>query len=120
MRLSSILRLLPRIDPEAGVLDRAPQGSFSLPEGYGPILERLPQLLRLCRLKRKRKRLGFVALRSDGQGTYWFQPTRNYITALNESLYSLETLADAPEQQAPPSEEVNRLYRELSEQLEEL
>lgn len=120
MRLSTILRLIPRIDPKAGILEQAPEGSYTVPEDYRRLVETLQDLLKLCRLKNKKKRLGFLALNSDGRGTYWFRGTRNYLTALNESLYSLETLADIREESRRGSEEINRLYRELSEGLGEL
>ncbi len=124
MRLATILKLLPRVDPQAGILDSVPEGNYTLPESYEELLGLLPELLKPCRLKKKKKRLGFLALNSDGQGTFWFRATRNYLTALNESLYSLESLADAPDQAVPPARqarsEINRLYRELSRELEEL
>lgn len=120
MRLSTILKLIPRIDPKAGILERAPEGSYTVPEDYHRLVETLQDLLKLCRLKNKKKRLGFLALHTDGRGAYWFRGTRNYLTALNESLYSLETLADVREESRRGSEEINRLYRELSEGLGEL
>jgi ATP-dependent helicase HrpA len=129
MRLTTILKVLPNIDPQRGIVERIPEGSLELPDGYPRLQEMLPDLLKLCRLRKAKRRLGFLALHTDGQGRYWFQGTRNYLTALNESLYSLETLADAPAE-VPASlpagaaeaahREVNRLYRELSTQLEEL
>jgi ATP-dependent helicase HrpA len=118
MRLSTVLRLIPRIDVQAGVLQRIPEGSYSLPEDFDVLEGSLDDLLRLCRLPNKKKRLGFLALHTDGGGNYWFKGTRNYVTALNESLYSLENLAD--EEELRSAAEINRVYRELSEALEEL
>jgi len=120
MRLSTILRLLPKVDLEGGILEQTGGRTIQLPEGYDELAARLGDLLRVCRLKKKQKRLGFLALHTDGQGNYWFRGTRNYITALNESLYSLETLADAPEAALKPAQEINRAYRELARALEEL
>ena len=118
MRLSTILRILPRIDPEKGILDRPGETPFtpaSAPAGFS---DRLQELLRPCRLKKRARKLGFTGMLTDGQGNYWFKGSRNYLTALKESLYSLETLADAPE--VPDREEINALYRTLSRELEEL
>ena len=89
-----------------------------VPEDYPRLVGWLTDLLKLCRLPKKQKRLGFLTLHTDGQHTYWFRSTRNYITALNESLYSLETLAD--EKTLDSSAETNRVYRELSRGLETL
>jgi ATP-dependent helicase HrpA len=118
MRLSTILRILPHIDPEKGILERPVEQPFapsSAPAGFSGLLQ---GLLRPCRLKKRASKLGFLALFTDSQGSYWFKGSRNYLTALKESLYSLETLADAPE--VPDREEINTLYRALSRQLEEL
>jgi ATP-dependent helicase HrpA len=116
MRLSTILKLIPRIQP-AEILQNIPSGSFT-PEDDLAILENaLSNLLKLCRLAKRRKQLGFLALHTDGQGKYWFQGTRNYLTALKESLYSLEALAD---EQNGSGGEINRAYRELAEELESL
>ncbi|MBN1837394.1 MAG: ATP-dependent RNA helicase [Spirochaetales bacterium] len=120
MRLSTILRLVPKVDLEAGIMEQAPAETLCLPEGYERLAARLKDLLRVCRIKRKQKRLGFLTLHTDGQGSYWFKGTRNYITALNESLYSLETLADAPATAGKPAQEINRAYRQLARTLEEL
>jgi len=119
-RLATILKLLPRINPEEGISQGVPDRSYRIPEDRDPLIQALPSVLKLCKLKKHKKRLGFITLHSDGQGTYWFRATRNYITALNESLYSLETLADVQETKTPYSEEVNRLYRQLSFELEAL
>jgi hypothetical protein len=118
MRLSTILRILPRLDLGKPVLEKPVELPFSLPQVPADFPQRLRELLRPCRLKKRSSKLGFVSLFSDGQGTYWFRGSRNYLTALKESLYSLETLADAAE--LPERGEVSALYRELSRELEEL
>jgi len=118
MRLSTILRLVPRLQMERGILARPAEEPFGEPPP--DFAERLADLLRPCRLKRRTKKLGFLALFTDGQGSYWFKGTRNYLSALRESLYSLESLADAPADRMPHAEQVNAVYRALSQQLEEL
>jgi RNA helicase HrpA len=118
MRLSTILRLVPRLAPEKGILERPDEEPFSAPPP--DFTQRLADLLRPCRLKKRAKKLGFLALYTDGQGSYWFKATRNYLSALRESLFSLETLADAPAELMPHLELINAAYRSLSRQLEEL
>jgi RNA helicase HrpA len=118
MRLSTILRILPRLDLGRPVLERPEEAPFSLPAVPADFPLRLRELLRPCRLKKRSSKLGFVSLLTDGQGVYWFKGSRNYLTALKESLYSLETLADAAE--VPDRDEVSALYRQLSRELEEL
>jgi len=118
MRLSTILRILPRLDLSKPVLEKPEELPFNPPTVPPDFPRRLRELLRPCRLKKRSSKLGFVSLFTDGQGTYWFRGSRNYLTALKESLYSLETLADAAE--LPDRSEVSALYRELSRELEEL
>ncbi len=118
MRLSTILRILPRLDLGKPVLERPEEAPFSLPAVPTDFGQRLRELLRPCRLKKRSSKLGFVSLFTDGQGSYWFRGSRNYLTALKESLYSLETLADAAE--VPDRDGVSALYRELSRELEQL
>jgi len=118
MRLSTILRILPRLDLGRPLLEKPEEAPFSLPAVPADFPERLRELLRPCRMKKRSSKLGFVSLFTDGQGAYWFKGSRNYLTALKESLYSLETLADATA--VPDRDGVSALYRELSRELEEL
>jgi hypothetical protein len=118
LRLSTILRIAPRLELDQPVLDRPEETPFALPAVPSDFARRLRELLRPCRLKKRSSKLGFVSLLTDGQGSYWFKGSRNYLTALKESLYSLETLADAAE--VPDRDGVSALYRELSRELEEL
>jgi HrpA-like RNA helicase len=123
MRLSTILKVLPHIEMERGIVEELPEGTLELPDGYPRLQKLLPDVLKPCRLRKAQRRLGFLALHTDGQGRYWFQGARNYVTALNETLFALETLADAAPEQAPSHsvhDEINRLYRQLSARLEEL
>jgi ATP-dependent helicase HrpA len=114
MRLSTILKLIPRIEP-AKTVENIPEGTFTVGEDLSRLEGYLSSLLNLCGLAKKRKQLGFLALHTDGQGNYWFKGTRNYLTALKESLYSLEALAD---EQNGRSERINRVYRDLGRELE--
>ncbi|MBQ9494503.1 MAG: ATP-dependent RNA helicase [Treponema sp.] len=75
----------------------------------------LDSVLRVTVAKQKSKEYGFVCLFTDGNGTYWFKVSRGFMTALNESLSSLETLiddtnADFTDEQ---KEKVNNVYRTL-------
>ena len=115
-RVETVLPVSEQIPGE--ILQELPEGTFTIPEDFQGLEDRLDNLLKLCGLSKKKKQLGFLALHTDGQGSYWFRGTRNYITALNESLYSLETLAD--EQKHGSSGAVNKVYRELARELEAL
>jgi hypothetical protein len=118
MRLATILRLLPRIELERGILERPDEAPFALDALPADFAGRLGELLRPCRLKKRTRKLGFLALNTDGHGGFWFKGSRNYLSAMRESLFSLESLADAP--QVPDREQINALYRTLSRELEQL
>ena len=52
---------------------------------------------------------------TDGNGTYWFKVSRGFVTALNESLSSLELLSDDVNADFTEAqkEKVNAAYRTL-------
>jgi RNA helicase HrpA len=66
----------------------------------------------------KRGKLGFIGLFSDGVGNFWYQPTRSFAEALNQSLASAELLVDYAEKLGLPQplkEKISVLYRRLSD-----
>ncbi|MGI5071189.1 ATP-dependent RNA helicase [Treponema pectinovorum] len=80
------------------------------------LIESLKFVLRVKIAKPKQKEYGFITLYSDGKGTYWFKVTRSFSTALNESLASLESLADDSTSMlsVAQKEKMNMLYRLLN------
>ena len=81
------------------------------------LITSLSVILQVAPVKTDSKTLGFIALYTDGQGTYWFKVNRSFSTALQESLSSLEMLIDdtigstADKQK----EEISTVYRRLRE-----
>lgn len=66
--------------------------------------------------KQKGQSLGFVTLYTDGKGVYWFRVSKGFHTALNESIASLESLADAAASEMvrrADREKIGQLYRKL-------
>ena len=80
-------------------------------------LRALKLVLRVCPLRSESDSLGFIALAADGRGNYRLKPHKGFLSALNESLSSLEALIDdddgvfSDEQKSA----VNEVYRKLSE-----
>lgn len=79
------------------------------------IADLVKNILRVTEAKRKSREYGFICLFTDGNGAYWFKVSRGFITALNESLSSLETLicdsrATFSEEQR---QDINAVYRKL-------
>lgn len=74
-------------------------------------------ILRVAVAKQKSREYGFICLFTDGKGTYWNKISRGFSTALNESLSTLETLADQSQEFFTEEQlaVINEKYRVLSE-----
>jgi len=87
------------VDPGASAIPAAPAiSATSAIKDAGNLSElvhNLNHVLQAAKIKGKGRSLGFIALYSGGNGEYWFKVTKGFHTALNESLASLENLADA-------------------------
>ena len=120
-KLSAILKIGKKIDINTD-LKRKPlsRKNYRINENPSDLCGQLFRILSVCRMKKNS--LGFVSLNTNGQGTYWFKCSRSYHSALSESLYSLETIADeiASELQDEDLSLFNSTYRRLSSDLAEL
>jgi hypothetical protein len=119
--LDSLLAAAAKMDPEQGVLKKWPNRNFTVTAAAGELCDELEHLLRLCRLQKKNRRLGFLSLHTDRAGIYWLEVERSFHTALVESLGSLEALADevSDKDKGPRTECINAAYRRLSKLIEE-
>ena len=78
------------------------------------LIGELHKILRIT-MSRKTKDYAFIALFTDGRGTYWFKMSRGFATALNESLSSLESLVDEHvDFSVDGKERINEVYRLLN------
>ncbi|MDR0600374.1 MAG: ATP-dependent RNA helicase [Treponema sp.] len=121
-KLSLILRVLGGLDLEGALDRRWPRRErFSSAGGLARLTGMLPLVLRPAAAGggSREKELGFIALFTDGAGTYWFRCSRGFHTALNESMASLEALIDELGEDVDPGlkREVNQTYRRLSDTL---
>ena len=117
-KLNTILKVVPWIHPDQDSLRPWPKGkNFQLPDDFIELCDQLNCILQICEIKKKKKILGFLALFTDGIGTYWFKCSRGFHTALSQSLASLEVLADVTDETIDRqcSQRVNETYRRLSE-----
>ena len=122
MKLSVILSLAPYLHTEEGVWEDWPAGkTFTVSQGGRELCGYLPRLLCLCPIKNMSKRLGFLTLYTDWKGSYWFKAEKSLLTARQETLASLERIADEPEDLLLPEdrEAAARLYHLISEMLED-
>ncbi|HNX73004.1 MAG TPA: ATP-dependent RNA helicase [Spirochaetales bacterium] len=140
-KLSTIIRIAKWLEPERDLSRDWPRGQnfevFSVPaeESNSPssqpqinlgvlnsLINELEHVLQIAVPKEKSKdkqntrQLGFVTLYTDGNGVFWFRISRGFHTALNETIASLESLADAAADGSisrENRERIGQLYRKL-------
>ncbi|MHC6204129.1 helicase-related protein [Breznakiellaceae bacterium SP9] len=120
-KLATIFTLLPSLDLEGSL--EAQWGSkrhYNSWEDLDDLLQMLPRLLSQALWKKDKTELGFLALCTDGDGSYWITCSRGFHAALSESLSSLEALIDemGEEVDAGIKHIVNTNYRRLSDLLQ--
>jgi HrpA-like RNA helicase len=123
-KLSLILTLLPILEP-AGAFERKwpRKTTYYSAEADSLILliNCLPQILlpTVTSGHSDKKELGFIALFTNGNGSYWFRCSRGFHTAMNESIASLESLIDelGEDVDITIKHEVNQSYRRLADLL---
>lgn len=90
--------------------------NFNIHESIDPLVNALHCILRVTPAKDKNKTLGFITLYTDGEGVYWFKVSKGFHTAVNESLASMENLADETSGMKLPAgckEKISGLYGKL-------
>lgn len=93
-----------------------PRKNFDIKKegGFDELISSIGCTLRITQSK-KAKEFAFLALFTDGRGAYWFKASRGFTTALNESLSSLESLADESSAlNVDGKERLNAVYRLLN------
>ncbi len=94
-KLDLILRIAPWLDLDRDLARSWPKKkNFEAATSIHELIASLDHVLQVARAKDKTRELGFVALFTDSEGTFWFRVSRGFHTALNESTASLEALAD--------------------------
>jgi ATP-dependent helicase HrpA len=124
--VAEIMKIAPDINPYTDLISRWPRNaSFDSYSGAADLVENLGLILKMCGLKKGGRRVGFIALQTDGNGLYWFKPIKQFYTAVAESLGAIELLidelGDGTHEYADEKsrETVNRTYRRLAELLED-
>jgi len=115
-RLKSVLKAVPFMKPQMGIFDAPPSGSFSPEEPADTLYDNLDLLLCFCKVRKQSRTLGFITLDNDSNGNFRFKCVRNFHTAADTALFSLEVLADSSGLDRSPErlQKVNEVYRELN------
>jgi len=115
-RLASIMKAVPFMKPENGILDSPPQGNFKPALEPELLIDNLSLLLSFCKIKRNSKVLGFITLENDTKGTFWFKNVKSFHSAIDIGLFSLEMLADIITEKIDKDLHavLNEMYRKLT------
>jgi hypothetical protein len=121
-RLGEIFAAARHFNPGRDIISSLPRKkNYQLPEDQGALCNDLTAVLKLARLKKSSKNLGFVELNTDSVGDYWFRPQRSFYTAVYDTMAALETLADdLPEEvEQDCAAAISSTYRRLTAIIEE-
>jgi len=117
-RVNMIFSIVQAINPKKDTMQGFPTKNYDLENRAhrSDLISQLSSILNLVLSgKRKKRSVGFLTLQTDGARYYWFKSSSGFNKALNESLESLERLADLlPEDMDERDwEQVNKTYRRL-------
>jgi RNA helicase HrpA len=121
-RLAEIFAAARHFNPGRDIISGLPRKkNYQLPDDQGALCADLTTVLKLTRLKKSSKNLGFVELNTDSVGDYWFRPQRSFYTAVYDTMAALETLADdLPEEvDQDCAAAISSTYRRLTAIIEE-
>jgi len=112
-----LFKILKQYNPDDAIVDNPPREKTYHIKNKGNVLTRdLWMILKVTPLKRKSKKMGYIALETDGQGGYWFKVHTHFMAAVEASLSSLEYLADDLDVLGQHNDmpELNKIYRRLN------
>ena len=117
-RLASVMKIIPYLEPDKGILDAPPKGNFDLNTQFHLLIDNLEMLFAFCKIRKNRKVLGFLTLEQNNEQVFWFKSVKNFHTAIDLALYSLQvimdSLAEIPEVTGKELERINEFYRRAS------
>ncbi len=112
-KISTISEHIRFFDPENDIIfDWPNKRQFS---DFSELAEYIHLVLKLTRRKKSSKSLGFICLKTNANGQYWFTVEKHYFSAIGESLAAvvelLERLPENTDQKV--TDAVNAVYRRL-------
>jgi len=121
-KINNLLRIYPFLQPEEGIYEGVPKGTFILPRDTEALLEHFYMLFQLCRIKKQSSLLGFISLETDSNHRYWFKVKRTLHSCVDSTFFSLEQIADEHLEEAGKvsSNQYNEAYRKAAELLDHL
>ncbi|NBC29159.1 MAG: ATP-dependent RNA helicase, partial [Spirochaetes bacterium] len=123
-KLGEIFKIAPHIDPRRDYTTSWPKKrSYEIESDVDGLCADLHYALKMVKGKKSTKSLSFLSLQTDGRGTYWYKPQKNYYTAAYETLASLDAISDevdaaGEELDADCADRLGALYRKLTAVIE--
>ncbi|MDC7225581.1 MAG: ATP-dependent RNA helicase [Spirochaetales bacterium] len=117
VKLNNIIRICKVIDPVNHVTGKMPAAFYTQAEfDSNAVFNGINMIMHLYRKPKSKKQLGFITLHTDGNGSYWFTSGSNFLVSLEESLSSLEVIADELTDKSS-QKQIGRVYRRLNEMM---
>ncbi|MBF9016490.1 MULTISPECIES: helicase-related protein [unclassified Oceanispirochaeta] len=118
LQLNMMFKLITSINPKKDILSGIPDKNYDKDNAkhMNELAENMHILLKISASgKRKKSNYGIITLQTDGEGHYWFRSVSNFTAAVNESLASLEVLADQVSEEMSSDQwgMVNKAYRRV-------
>jgi ATP-dependent RNA helicase HrpA len=118
LQLNMMFKLITSINPKKDILSGIPDKNYSTGNAkhMNELAENIHILLKISASgKRKKSNYGIITLQTDGEEHYWFRSVSNFTAAVNESLASLELLADQVSEDMSGEDwaMVNKAYRRV-------
>ncbi len=118
MRMRTIIKICSVVDPERDSTMEMPAAFFADESvDWAPVIAGMNKIMKLYRKERRKKTFGFITLHTDGNRSYWYQAGRSFTSSIQESISSLEVLADQTSDN-DVLKKVSSVYRRLNELLE--
>ena len=116
--LDLIFKIIMSINPKKDIIQGVPKKTYNSenPQHMRELAENVDILLKISSAgKRKKQSYGIIALQCDDEGHYWFRSLGKFTRAVNDTLATLEVLADEVSQDMPAElwEKVNKAYRRV-------
>jgi len=116
--LGLIFKIIMNINPKKDIIQGIPKKTYHSenPQHMKELAENIDILLKISSSgKRKKQAYGIIALQCDDEGHYWFRSVGKFTRAVNDSLATLEMLADEVSEEMPAEswDRVNSAYRRV-------
>ncbi len=123
VKLVNIIRICSVIDPEKNRTGKMPAAFYTgavndSSSGFDEetVFNGINRIMYLFKKPKSKKKIGFITLHTDGNGSYWYSSGSSFTASLEESLSSLEVIADELTDKRY-GKQIGRIYRRLNEMM---